>query len=61
MYENRREMDAINSRGSRRPTATELGEALTAYSQSLGHKIPSPRLPEADEFSYSPVTRNVAQ
>lgn len=53
-------MDAINSRGSRRPTATELGEALTAYSQSLGHKIPSLRLPEADEFGYSPVTRNVA-
>jgi len=50
----------MNSRGSRRPTATEPGEALTAYNQSLGHKIPSLRLPEADEFGYSPVTRNVA-
>jgi len=60
MYENRREMDATNSRGSRRPTATEPGEALASCSQSLGHKIPSPRLPEADEFGYSPVTRNVA-
>jgi hypothetical protein len=53
-------MDAINSRGSRRLTVTALGEALTAYSQSLGHKIPSLRLTEADEFGYSPVTRNVA-
>jgi hypothetical protein len=53
-------MDVINSRGSRRPKATELGEALTSYSQSFGHKIPSLRLPEADEFGYSPVTRNAA-
>jgi hypothetical protein len=53
-------MDVINSRGSRRPTPTELGEALTANSQSLGHKIASLPLPEVDEFGYSPVTRNVA-
>jgi hypothetical protein len=53
-------MDVINSRGSKHPTATELGEALTSYSQNLGHKIPSLRLPEADEFGNSPVTSNVA-
>jgi len=60
MYENRWEMDAINSRGCRRPTATEQGDALIYYSQSFGHKIPSLRLPAVDEFGYSPVTRNVA-
>ena len=60
MYENRREMDAINSVGCRRPTATELGNALTSYSQSFGHKLPSLRLLAADELGYSPVTRNVA-
>jgi hypothetical protein len=60
MYENRREMDAINSSGCRRPTVTEQGDALTSYSQSFGHKLPSLRLLAADELGYSPVTRNVA-
>jgi hypothetical protein len=60
MYENRREMDAINSRGSQRPTATKQSDALTFYSQSFGHKLPSLRLPAEDEIGYSPVTRNVA-
>lgn len=60
MYENRREMDAINSRGCRRPTATELGNALTSYNQSFDHKLLLPRLPAAGEFDFSPVTRNGA-
>jgi hypothetical protein len=55
MYENRREMDAINSRGCRR----QQGDALTYYSQSFGHKLTLSRLPAADEFGFSPVTRNV--
>ena len=59
MYENRREMDAINSSGCRRPTVTEQGDALTSYSQSFGHKLTLSRLPAADEFGFSPVTRNV--
>jgi hypothetical protein len=58
MYENRREMDTINSVGCRRPTATELGDALTSYSQSFGYKLPSLRLPAADELGYLPVPRN---
>jgi len=53
-------MDAINSKGCRRPTATKQSDALTFYSQSFGHKLPSLRLPAEDEIGYSPVTRNVA-
>ena len=45
MYENRREMDAINSKGCRRPTATQQSDALTFYSQSFDHKLLLPRLP----------------
>ena len=60
MYENRREMDAINSKVCRRATVAGQGDALTYYSQSFGHKLPSLRLPAADELGYSPVTRNVA-
>ena len=60
MYENRREMDAINSRGCRRPTATKQDDALTSYSQSFGHKLPSLRLQAAGKFGFSPVPRNVA-
>jgi hypothetical protein len=60
MYENRREMDAIYSKGGRRPTVAEQGDTLTYYSQSFGHKLPLPRLPAAGEFGFSAVTRNVA-
>lgn len=60
MYENRREMDAINSKGCRRPTATKQSDALTFYSQSFDHKLLLPRLPAVGEFDFSLVTRNGA-
>jgi hypothetical protein len=59
MYENRRE-DAINSKGCRRPTVAEQGNALTSYNQSFGHNLPSLHLPAADELGCSPATRNIA-